>query len=121
MYQCVQKLPGDSAPKIFPSSFSDADLADKFAEYFENKISMICSSFYLHHHQDGDLSKDTFSAREAEDIGSLHTTNYMSEFNSVTGKDLNYILSKLSNKNYMFDPAPLSLLKPCSSIINPIL
>ena len=107
--------------KFFPSSFSDADLPDKFAEYFENKISMIRSSFYALHHQDDDLSKDTFSAREAEDIGLLHTTNYMSEFYSITGEDLNYILSKLNNKNYMFDPAPLSVLKPCSSIINPVL
>ena len=104
LYQCVQNLSGDSAPKIFPSSFSHADLADEFAEYFENKISMIRSGFYAHHHQDDDLSKDTFSACEAEDIGSLHTTNYMSEFNSITGEDINYILSKLNNKNYMTLP-----------------
>ena len=84
LYQCVQKLSGDSAPKIFPPSFSDADLADKFAEYFENKISMLRSSLYAHHHQDDDLSKDIFSAREAEDIGSLHTTNcLLIRFNSL--------------------------------------
>ena len=120
LYQCVQKLSGNSAPKIFPSSFSDADLADKFAKYFENKISLIRSSFYTHRHQDDDLGNDTFSAHEAENIESLHTTNYMSEFNSITGEDLNYMLSKLNNKNYMFDPTPLSILKPCSRIINPI-
>ena len=45
----------------------------------------------------------------------------MSEFNSITGEDLNYILSKLNNTNYMFDPVLLSVLKPCSSIINPVL
>ena len=82
LYQCVQKLTGNSAPEIFPSRFSDADLANKFAEYLENKISMIPvrSSVYVHRHQDDNLSKDTFFAREAEDIGSLHSTNYMSEF-----------------------------------------
>ena len=71
---------------------------------------MIPSSFYIHHHQDDDLGNDTFFAPEAEDIESLHTT---SEFNSITGEDLNYMLSKLNDKNYMFDPAPLSSLKPC--------
>ena len=67
-------------------------------------ISIIRLSFYIHHHQDDDLDNNTFSAHEAEDIESLHTTNdtiyihYISEFSSITGEDLNYMLSKLNSE-----------------------
>ena len=45
----------------------------------------------------------------------------MSKFHDVTKDNFKLVVSKLTNKNYMFDPDPVSLLKLCPATIFPML
>jgi len=45
----------------------------------------------------------------------------MSEFKDVSEDDFNFVLWNLTNKSYMFDPTPVSILQSCRDIIYPVL
>ena len=45
----------------------------------------------------------------------------MYKFHDVTEDNFNLVVSKLTNKNYMFDPASVSLLASCPATVFPAL
>ena len=97
---------------MLPTNFSDVELVNKFAEFFQIKVIAICSG-----------SSDCREAVEDCNVNPEQpsASAYMSEFSYITEDQFNQILFSLNNKNYSFDPVPLNLLKLCPIAINPVL
>ena len=110
-YSHFHKLSGNSLPKVLPTNFSDVELVNKFAEFFQKKVIAIRSSF-----------SDCCEAVEDCNVNPEQpsVSAYMSEFNYITEDQFNLILSSL-NKNYQFDPIPLNLFKLRPTAFNPVL
>ena len=85
---------------------------NKFAEFFQNKIIALRSSFSGCREVMKDLN---FNPVQPSAL------ICMSEFSYVTEGQFNLILSSRNNKNYMFNSVPLNLLKLCPAVIKPAL
>ena len=114
-YHHVQRLSGDIPPAILPSKYSIAELPDKFADYFETKVCDIRSNFCAVSQQNQILCDTSGQDRTNSSIPS------MSEFHDVMVDNFNLVVSKLTNKNYIFDPAPVRLIKSCAATTFPVL
>ena len=99
-YSHFHKLSGDSLPKVLPTDFSDVESVNKVAEFFQNKVIAIRSSFSgcCEAVEDYNVNLEQPSA-----------SAYLSNFSYITEDQFNLILSSLNNKNYYFDPVPLNL------------
>ena len=96
---------------ILPSNFFDVELVNKFAEFFQNKVIAILSSF-----------SDCREVVEDCNVNPEHpsASAYMSEFSYIIEEQFNLILSSLNNKYFPFDPVPLNLLNLCPTAVFPL-
>ena len=115
-YHHVQRLSGDIPPVTLPSKYSITELPNIFADYFETKICNIRSNLGIV----TQLQNQTLSdSANLDRISPL--TPCMFKFHDVTEDNFNLVVSKLTNKDYMFVPAPVSLLKSCPATIFSVL
>ena len=89
----------------------DSDLANKFIEFFGDKIAVLRSSL-------DDIS-DNFS--EFDDSRSLLHQCVLSSFRPVSMSYILELLSKLTIKSCPLDPVPASVLKQCIPVLLPVM
>lgn len=95
-------------PAEYPSGCaSDGDLANKFIDFFSEKITVLRNSL------------DSTSDIVVESDGIVHQCA-LSCFKSVTSSDVSELLSKMTIKSCPLDPVPASVLKQYTSGLLPV-
>ena len=88
------------------------DLIELFSDYFHEKIVSIYSNLNTNSQQEI-LINDKQSR--------VLVCDQMEEFLPVSITELKTIISSMNNKNYLFDPAPVKLMRQCSQVIFPLI
>ncbi|XP_066016040.1 uncharacterized protein [Pocillopora verrucosa] len=109
LFNTVNKLLHKRVPAEYPSGCaSDGDLANKFIDFFSEKITVLRNSL------------DSTSDIVVESDGIVHQCA-LSCFKSVTSSDVSELLSKMTIKSCPLDPVPASVLKQCTSGLLPVM
>ena len=107
LFSTVNKLLHKGVPPEYPSGCaSDGDLANKFIDFFDEKIIVLRNSL------------DSTSDIVAESDAIVHQCA-LSCFMSVTFSDVSELLGKMTIKSCPLDPVPASVLKQCTSVLLP--
>ena len=109
LFNTVNKLLHKRVPAEYPSGCaSDGDLANKFIDFFGEKITVLRNSL------------DSTSDIVVESDAIVHQCA-LSCFKSVTLSDVSELLSKMTIKSCPLDPVPASVLKQCTSVLLPVM
>ena len=109
LFSTVNKLLHKGVPAEYPSGCaSDGDLANKFIDFFDEKITVLRNSL------------DSTSDIVAESDAIVHQCA-LSCFMSVTFSDVSELLGKMTIKSCPLDPVPASVLKQCTSVLLPVM
>ena len=109
LYKIINKLLHRSNEQLLPAYDSLAELTDRFANFFSDKIQKI--------------RLDLLSGRSSIQSIETRTTPsaFLSEFRSVSEADVEKIIKKSSTKSCSLDPLPTWLLKDCLPCLLPVL
>nr|XP_054768161.1 uncharacterized protein LOC129275690 [Lytechinus pictus] len=111
LFQIVKKLSSPLQSTTFPDHDSDEDLANRFGEFFENKVASIISSFNIPFSDDLLLPSQT---------GISHDSN-LSEFDLVSEMQVKRVIKSLPSKFCSLDPLPTWLVKACLDELLPVI
>ena len=112
LFNVTKKLLGREEETILPSTDSSKELAQKFSDFFIDKINKI---------RDAIRSKqDTSYVNSANNI-SIMDVNELEEFIPVSTDELKTIILKSLSKSCELDPIPTWLLKECLNELLPTL
>ena len=112
LFSTVNKLLHKCAPMDYPTICDlDSDLANKFIEFFSDKIAVLRSSL--------DAISDNSS--EFDDSRSFLYQCALSSFRPVSLSYISELLSKLMIKSCPLDPVPASVLKQCIPVLVPVM
>ena len=105
LFSTVNKLLHKGVPAEYPSGCaSDGDLANKFIDFFGEKITVLRNSL------------DSTSDIVVESDAIVHQYA-LSCFMSLTLSDVSELLSEMTIKSCPLDPVPASVLKQCTSVL----
>ena len=108
LFNTVNKLLYKGVPAEYPSGFaSDGDLADRFIDFFGEKITVLRNS----------LDSTSIAAESDSSVQQCA----LSCFKSVTLSDVSKLLSRMTIKSCPLDPVPASVLKQCTSVLLPVM
>ena len=110
-FNICNKLLNRSKKVVLPSHTCAKELADRFVNYFTDKISKIRA----------DLEECSSDLTEANPDLSDFTGTPLSEFKAVSCDDVRKIISKSPSKSCVLDPTPTWLLKNCIDELAPAL
>ena len=109
LFQTVDRLLHIKSDPLYPTSSSDNDLADKFADFFTEKITSLRNS--LDSSSSTLVHLDYFS----------HASCVLSHFKNVTEAQVSGLITGSSVKSCPLDPAPAVVLKECWSVLLPVM
>ena len=110
LFQTVEKLLHTKPKPQYPTSCSDADLANKFADFFTEKIVRIQNS----------LDSPTSTPGQLLDV-SPPPDCVLSCFETVAEDHVASLITSSAIKCCPLDPAPAVILKECVSVILPVI
>ncbi|XP_067025752.1 uncharacterized protein [Acropora muricata] len=110
LFQTVEKLLHTKPKPQYPTSCSDADLANKFADFFTEKIVRIQNS----------LDSPTSTPGQLLDV-SPPPDCVLSCFEPVAEDHVASLITSSAIKCCPLDPAPAVILKECVSVILPVI
>ena len=110
LFQTVEKLLHTKPKPLYPTSCSDADLANKFADFFTEKIVRIQNSLY----------SPTSTPGQLLDV-SPPPDCVLSCFETVTEDHVASLITSSAIKCCPLDPAPAVIFKECVSVILPVI
>ena len=112
LFNTVSKLLHRNMLVDYPSTYeSDTDLANKFIDFFGDKIAVICNAF-----------DEVFdSILDFDDNVSFSDQFTLSSFRSVTSSDISQLIGRSAIKSCPLDPVPASVLKQCISVLLPVI
>ena len=108
LYKLTNSLMGENSDVILPEHNSQQDLAEKFSDFFAQKISTIRSSISSSNPggpQDVCAGEPSFSGQP------------LTSFHPVTPEDIRRILRKAPAKSCELDAVPTWLLKQCPELL----
>ena len=107
LFSTVNKLLHKGVPAEYPSGCaSDGDLANKFIDFFGEKITVLRNSL--------DSTSDIV-------VDAIVHQCALSCFMSVNLSDVSELLSEMTIKSCSLDPGPASVLKQCTSVRLPVM
>ena len=107
LFSTFQKWTNMNYDQNFPSSSSPDNLANLFADFFEDKILKIQATF-------GNTVESTTMV-----LNTVSIKNRLSTFREVSCSDLSKLISPLASKSCDLDPVPGRILKSCFDILLP--
>ena len=110
LFQTVEKLLHTKPKPQYPTSCSDADLANKFADFFTEKIVRIQNS----------LDSPTSTPGQLLDVSPPPDCVLLC-FETVTEDHVASLITSSAIKCCPLDPAPAVILKECVSVILPVI
>ena len=111
LYRTVNELLGDGIVRTLPSHTDERKLADEMGSCFNNKIEKIRSEL------SSKKSQNTFQfpVINHQDIPTLD------HFNHVTDENVTKVISSMKNKENLYDPVPITVVKQNLSFFLPLL
>ena len=112
LYKKLNRLLGNESPDL-PKHLDSARLSEDFKDFFAEKVNKIRRDIIA---EDNEMTPEEHVSEE--------TSTLDCEFDSfctVSAKDLQDLISKMSNKFCCLDPIPTFLLKKCVDELTPIL
>ena len=94
-----------------PSHDNECDLANRFAEFFSEKVQRIRTS----------LPPTTNPTCVDTDTAHNNTRVELSEFSSTSVKELSSLLKSISKKSCSLDPIPATVMKACYDTLLPVI
>ena len=112
LFGTLETLLKARAEKVYPPCNSSVDLANKLADYFEQKISAIRE----------DLDRRRVNLQDPFPYASLeHSKILFRQFTPVTETQLEKFISKFTCRSCDLDPIPATVLKECLYNLIPVL
>ena len=109
LFNTVNKLLHKGVLAEYPSGCaSDGDLANKFLDFFDEKITVLRNSL------------DSTSDIVVESDAIVHQCA-LSCFKSVSLSDVSELLSRIAIKSCSLDSVPASVLQQCTSVLLPVM
>jgi len=108
LFQITQKLLKKDAKCTMPSDLSPTVIADKFADFFVEKIEKIRSTFSV-------------KSSTSDKSDNLNPVPNLSTFTAVTKNDLQQLIMSSKSKSCQLDPIPTMLLKSSLKILLPVI
>ena len=109
LFRTVNKLMEKSHETRYPPSFSNALLADSFADFFTAKVEKIYTALVARN-RDLSLGDDNELPMNAAELNNFH---------EVSQEDVREFAYKRLSKSCCLDPLPASVLKDCSPVLLP--
>ena len=113
LFQMVDKLLHTKSEALFPTSYSDKDLANKFPDFFTDKITNLGSLL--------DCSDNICSLGIPVVSDVLPPTSVLSCFKNVTVEQVSCLITVSGVKSCPLDPVPASVLKECLPVLLPVM
>ena len=110
LFRTVDKLLNKSATSPLPSGYTSVELADRFANFFQDKILKIRSSF-----------DPTTSHEQIQHVAIPASSSHFSCFQPVSQEEVEKIIRRAPKKSCALDPVPTWLLMDCLPEILPVL
>ena len=110
LFSTVDKLLHRKPEKKLPSSDCSTSLANKFAEFFHDKIVNISSNLQARRADTADLFSDTNNCQSE-----------LCEFQQITVDDFTSLVCSPTIKTCVLDPIPSSIMKEISDVLYPVL
>ena len=118
MFKLIQKLAGNSKEKVFPKDGTDKEIAQRFANTFNDKISNIRSNI-----ENSSIHSDVICNKFKDEALPLweESSNQLNSFKPISKEHLRNILNSMNSKCCTLDPIPTWLMKECFEELHPIL
>ncbi|CAC5390090.1 unnamed protein product [Mytilus coruscus] len=114
LFKLTKHLLGKQQQTPLPSSSSDLELSNSFADFFVNKVFTIRDGLRDQNVVKGDNM--VFLQADVEFTGTL-----LLSFKHTTNDEIRTIIQKAPNKSCELDPIPSNLLKQCSDVVVPLI
>ena len=112
LYKVCNKLLNREQKSVLPAHECAKDLADRFINFFNNKISQIRENL---------LQSPADTPIHLQNINPNFTGQTFEYFSSVTEQDVRKIIHSSPSKSCALDPIPTWLLKQCEDQLIPVL
>lgn len=109
LFRVINKSLHRNQSSPLPSGLTNSQLAEKFSEFFSEKIDNIRAGI-------DEQQNQRMDDRVCEEIQSS-SLQMLSEFKLLTEKEVEEIIKDFPNKQCGLDPLPLSMLKECLPIV----
>ena len=114
LFTTVNKLLHRNSSKVLPSSTSDLNLAEKFADFFINKVATI-------HDELNKFPSDLNYCTSSVDNSSVSAPSSIQRFQPLTSTDIEKIIKTSPAKSCSLDPMPTTLLKDHLCVLLPVI
>ena len=111
LFRIIDSLLHRKPEKLYPSCNSPADLCNKFADFFTDKINGIKSQF--------DTNGNESSIFNVLDNADLNCK--LTNFSPTTEEELSSLIVKCASKSCSLDPVPSALRPSCLSVMLPVI
>ena len=112
LFKKVEKLFQGTVERQYPSCASSEELANKFADYFDNKINVI---------RDALQTKSSNVVNPLPDSISPYSQVKLESFTPTNVEELSKLTRKIAKKSCILDPIPAKIVKECLSDLLPII
>ncbi len=109
LFKTVKSLLNQNTENPLPSGYSDEDLANKFSDFFCEKVTKIRNDL------------DTCEIPTMVLDSKCAPSASLSEFSVLTVDEVKALIRKSPSKSCALDPIPTELLKQCMEVLAPIL
>ena len=114
LWSSLNCLLSRKAQSILPNSLSDSDLATAFNEFFDDKISKLCSNIPISQSNAFDYQSSSNSPSNM-----CPTSLTLSSFTSATPTEIRQIILNSNDSTCLLDNFPTKLLKSCLNALLP--
>ena len=111
LFQVAKSLLHKQKSTSLPSHITEKDLANKFGQFFSNKISKIRN----------DLTQSVNNSADMGGTNTSHDITGMSSFTPISESKLEKLIMKGNSKSCALDPIPTSLVKRMLNVLLPII
>ena len=109
LFSAIGKMLNLKTEKKLPSHDNECDLANRFAEFFSEKVQRIRTS----------LPPTTNATCVDTDMAHNNTRVELSEFSPTSVNELSSLLKFISKKSCSLDPIPATVMKACYDTLLP--
>ena len=110
LFRVINKSLHRKQPSPLPSGLTNAQLAEKFSNFFAEKIEKIRGNIDV---------LQTDPVNDAPIIQNIDTNVDLSEFKQLTENEVEKMVMEFPNKQCELDPLPLAMLKECLPVVLP--
>ena len=111
LFKTVDKLLHRKPEKQYPAASSTIELANKFADFFSNKITTIRNELLTH---------PSYYTQSNQEEQYVQCAKFIS-FQDVTQPEIKHFIDKVDKKTCELDPVPATIFQGCKKSLLPLI